>query len=248
MTVRQVLATAALCGTLLRQPFTMPAQVSGSDAHASTARTARSWQLACKTTDRPRGAATTPCTFTVPLHGVLDSSRLQLVRQALQHRVRVQRALQRALAFQVDVDSQGGELFAALEIGRLLRAEGAAMVVGPGASCVSACVFVLMGARERHISSDARVGLHRPALHVPQDGGPRHARADALVQAMVEALVLYAQQMHVPRTIIDTMMALPPDRIAFLSAAALAAYGIPVREEPRARAQALLHPGATHGR
>jgi len=47
----------------------------------------------------------------------------------VQRRDAVRRALAREVKLHVDVDSQGGEIFAALEIGRLLRAEGASISV-----------------------------------------------------------------------------------------------------------------------
>src|SRR4029453_9239784 len=96
----------------------------------------------------------------------------------------VRRALHRDVDFHVDVDSQGGEIFATLEIGRIMRAEGASISVGKGASCISACVFLLMGAIERHISDDARVGIHRPSLRAPQEGGAGPASEDEIAKAM----------------------------------------------------------------
>jgi hypothetical protein len=86
------------------------------------------------------------------------------------------------------------------------------------------------------------VGLHRPSLRAPQAGGQGQGRADEIVEALAEQLVLYAQQMHVPRTIIDALMAVPPDRVKLLSTAELATYGINARdavalEERRARSQ-----------
>jgi hypothetical protein len=244
MTLRVVLYTTALCGVLHAPPSAMPAHASGVGAHASTASTSRWWKLACGKTGHTRAAETTVCVFTVKLHGVIDGSRLQLVRHALQRRDTVRHALHRDVDFHVDVDSQGGELFATLEIGRILRAEGASISVGPGATCISSCVFLLMGAIERTISSDARVGIHRPSLRALQAGGPRHASEDEIVAAMSEQLVLYAQQMHVPRTCIDAMMLIPPDRVKLLSASELATYGINALdavalEKQRAHAQLL---------
>jgi ATP-dependent protease ClpP protease subunit len=244
MILCRVLYTVALCGALLALPAAMPSHAARSGAHASIARTSRWWQLECGQTDRKRAAVTTACAFTVKLRGVIDGSRLQLVRHALQRRGTVRHALHRDVAFHVDVDSQGGEIFATLEIGRLLRAAGASIAVGPGASCISACVFLLMGAIERHISAAARVGIHRPSLRAPQEGGPRPAYEDEIVAAMSEQLVLYAQQMNVPRTLIDAMMVVPPDRVKLLSASELALYGIKrvdavALEEQRARSQSL---------
>jgi hypothetical protein len=70
---------------------------------------------------------------------------------------------------------------------------------------------------------------------------------------MSETLVLYAQQMNVPRQIIDALMLVPPDRVEFLSASELATYGINARaavalEERRARSRSLPHQGAAQGR
>jgi ATP-dependent protease ClpP protease subunit len=244
MTLRRVLYTASLCGALLAPPSAMPAHASEAGAHASIASTSRWWKLDCGKTSRKREAGTTACAFTVKLRGVIDGSRLQLVRHALQRRDTVRHALHREVDFHVDVDSQGGELFATLEIGRIMRAEGASISVGPGAACISACVFLLMGAIERTISGDARVGIHRPSLQAPQEGGPRQASEDEIVAAMFEQLVLYAQQMNVPRTIIDALMLVPPDRVELLSASELATYGINALdavalEERRAHSQFL---------
>jgi hypothetical protein len=101
-----------------------------------------------------------------------------------------------------------------------------------------------MGAIERTISGNARVGIHRPSLRAPPRGGPRQASEDEVVAAMSEQLVLYAQQMNVPRTIIDALMVVPPDRVELLSASELAAYGINALdavtlEERRAHSQFL---------
>ena len=244
MTLRQVLYTVLLCGALLASPSAMPAHVSEVGVHASIASTSRWWKLECGKTGHKREAETTACAFTVRLRGIIDGSRLQLVRHALQRRATVRQALHRDVDFHVDVDSQGGEIFATLEIGRIMRAQGASIAVGPGAACISACVFLLMGAIERTISSDARVGIHRPSLRTPQEGGPRQASEDAIVAAMSEQLVLYAQQMNVPRTLIDALMVVPPDRVKLLSASELATYGINAPdtvalEERRARSQSL---------
>ena len=97
------------------------------------------------------------------------------------------------------------------------------------------------------------VGIHRPSLRAPPEGGPRQASEDAIVAALSEQLVLYAQQMHVPRTIIDALMVVPPDRVELLSASALATCGIKrvdavALEERRTRSQSLLHPGTAQGR
>src|SRR5262249_28158489 len=119
---RRALYTVVLCGVVLSQSSAMLAHASGSSAHASTASTSRWWKVECGEAGRQREAGTTACIFTVKLRGVIDGSRLYLVRQALQRRDTVRRALHRDVDFHVDVDSQGGEIFAALEVGRIMPA------------------------------------------------------------------------------------------------------------------------------
>lgn len=241
--MRCVLCAASLC--------VIPAQASELGAHASIASTSRWWALDCA--DGNRRQETAACTFKVKLRGVIDGSRLELVGKALHRRDTVRRALAREVKLHVDVDSQGGEIFASLEIGRLLRAEGASISVRKGASCISSCVFLLMGAIERSISRDARLGIHRPSLRALRRGGPKQASEDEIVDAMTEQLVSYAAQMNVPRDIVDALMSVPPDRIELLSPADLARYGIyavdPVEGgERRSQSRSRVDPGPARGR
>ena len=156
----------------------------------------------------------------VRLRGVIDQSRLQLFQEALRRRDTEQRTLGRIVALQADVDSPGGQVFAALEIGRLLRRERALVRMGRGAVCVSACVFVLMGATECEVSANARIGLHRPSL-----GDPRQ---DTLVPSMSEPLAQYAEEMGVSRRIVEEMLAIPASRVRFVTIQELARWGLSV--------------------
>jgi ATP-dependent protease ClpP protease subunit len=206
------LIAALLCAGCLGYPC---AEAISADVspRTSAARTSRWWKLTCS--DKPA-----PCVFTVRLRGIIDQSRLRLFQEALRRRDTEQRALGRIVALHVDVDSPGGQVFYALEIGRLLRREAAPVRMGPGAVCVSACVFVLMGATEREVAADARIGLHRPSL-----GDPRR---DALVPSMAEQMAQYAEEMGVSRRIVEEMVAIPSSRVRFVTVAELARYGLSV--------------------
>ena len=191
-----------LCATAI------PADAS---PRASPARTSRWWTLTCN-------AEPAPCVLTVRLRGVIDESRLRLFQEALRRRDTTRQALGRPVALRVDIDSPGGQVFAGLEIGRLLRREGMPARIGRGASCISACVFVLMGAPEREVARGARVGLHRPSLEDP--------RRDTLVPTMSEPLAQYAEEMGVSRRIVDDMLAIPASRVRFVTTEELARYGL----------------------
>ena len=225
-TMSRVIVSVSLCGALLSQLGGVVANAAESGAHASIASTSRWWKLDCGAGRRNVETGPAACTFNLRLRGLIDGSRVQLVMQAVQRRDAARRALGRDVKLHVDVDSPGGEIFSALEIGRMLRAEGASISVGKGASCISSCVFPLMGAIERSISSDAHLGIHRPSLRGRPQGGPERFSEDEIVDAMTDQLVSYAKQMNVPRTIVDALMAVPPDRVVLLSPAELARYGI----------------------
>jgi hypothetical protein len=71
------------------------------------------------------------------------------------------------------IDSPGGDLRAALEIGRQVNAENRFVIVPEGGQCLSACIFILLAAKfedtARHISkaiafSDSTIAVHWPDL------------------------------------------------------------------------------------
>ncbi len=163
--------------------------------------------------------------LTVRLRGRIDRSRLLLFEAALRRRDDAQRALGRRVDLSVDASTEGGEVFAAMEIGRLLRREAASIHVAQGAECSSACIFVLMGATARSVAPGARVGIHRPSLG--------DARRGALVESMAAQIALYAEQMKVPERIVDDMMAISADRLRYLTPADLAGWVVLSTDVPR---------------
>jgi len=165
------------------------------------------------------GAATASPVYVlrVTLRGRIDGARLHEIEQAIRRRDDAARALGREVALRVEADSTGGEIFTAMQIGRLLRRAGASLSVRRGASCLSACVFALMGAMRTGVADGARIGIHRPSL------GPGH---DGPAELTSVPFTLYADEMRVSRRLVDDMLALPPGRICLLSVADLARYGI----------------------
>lgn len=65
------------------------------------------------------------------------------------------------------LDTPGGDVVAAMTIGRLLRKERAYVQIDPDAVCLSACVLVLAGAVEREVQG--KIGIHRPYFEIPAD-------------------------------------------------------------------------------
>jgi hypothetical protein len=74
----------------------------------------------------------------------------------------------------VFLNSPGGKVVAAIELGKIFRRRGIAAAVAQadssfengrirftGAKCYSACVYALMGAKQRIVPRQSTVGLHR---------------------------------------------------------------------------------------
>lgn len=74
---------------------------------------------------------------------------------------RIVPAIERAPPVSLALNSPGGSVFDALEIGRAIRAAGTHTTVGDGAICLSACPYLLAGGVERSVSPDAMVGVHQ---------------------------------------------------------------------------------------
>lgn len=75
------------------------------------------------------------------------------------------RAVERAGRIdEVWFSSSGGNVMAALEIGRYLRKSGLATRVPSGASCASACTYAFIGGVFRAVDPTARVGVHNSTV------------------------------------------------------------------------------------
>lgn len=111
--------------------------------------------------------------------------------------------------------SEGGDLDASLEIGRVLRRMGAFTVVGKSDQCASACVFAFMGGERRAVAG--QLGIHRPYFPFTQDTPDRQARFRHL-QKTVRG---YIEEMDFPSSFYETMMLVPPETMKFLDPAEL---------------------------
>lgn len=141
----------------------------------------------------------------------------------------------------VFLNSPGGNVESALQLGSLLHSAGAAVVIGrptaaPGASargrqktgslgvvpghCASACVYSLMGAKKRVVPKGARVGVHRMSARLwvrePAGGGARTDRVYA-GSPEIEALRSYVAKVGGSQELISLAESIPHDRIRMLS-------------------------------
>lgn len=139
----------------------------------------------------------------------------------------------------VFLDSPGGKVVAAMELGRIWRRLGIAAIVGraePGSSsasqflagrCLSACVYALIGAKKRVVPPGSMVGVHRMFFYDDETGplgdgsaGRRHYDNGGM-KAMLSH---YTSRMGVSPELISMAERISSDNIHILSRGEIARF------------------------
>lgn len=150
----------------------------------------------------------------------------------------------------VFLNSPGGNVESALQLGAMLHDAGAAVVIGRPVSmsrrtaakkkkssvgslgvvpghCASACVYSLMGAKKRVVPDGARVGVHRMSARMwardPATGGSRGDRIFA-GSTEINALRTYVSRVGGSQDLISLAESVPHDEIRMLSGAEVRRY------------------------
>jgi hypothetical protein len=134
--------------------------------------------------------------------------------------------------FRIYLDSKGGDVYAAMKIGRAIRGDpnNAVGVLRPS-ECLSSCVFILAGGDQR--LRWGTIGIHRPYLVTPTSD-------DAALKRWFEKLSIdaktYLREMNVKEALFDDMVAIPPENVRiFNSEQEMDHYGLlqldPVTDE-----------------
>jgi hypothetical protein len=122
---------------------------------------------------------------------------------------------QRIAGNSVRLASNGGDIDAAMGLGRLLRKLGVFTHVGKDDQCLSACVFAFMGGERRIVSG--RLGIHRPFLPFTQDTPDRQDR----FRHLQKTLRGYIEEMDFPASLFEAVMVVPPESMHMLAPADL---------------------------
>jgi ATP-dependent protease ClpP protease subunit len=115
----------------------------------------------------------------------------------------------------IDLNSNGGDVDAAMYIGRILRKYGVRTVVRRGSKCLSSCVFLLMAGLERWVISD-EVGVHRPFFTDLNSQTDINEIKNMRLKG-VERIKTYLTEMDIPSSLLDLMMTTPPNEIKYLN-------------------------------
>lgn len=146
--------------------------------------------------------------------------------------------------FLVRLDSPGGSVSAAIQIGHMLRAEQLSVEVSAPRACMSACVLIFAGAVHRMLGDHGRLGLHRPFFEVPERDVPADRLRKEYLQGL-ERVRAYLKEMNVLERLADLMFSVEPENVRYLDRRSATAYGLlewdPVDKEIADLADARRH-------
>lgn len=123
----------------------------------------------------------------------------------------------------VTLDSPGGSVVDALEMGRLIRDKGLTTSVASGSLCASSCPLVFAGGSERLAAPGAAIAVHQIYAATPADS-TLAARLAAAGSAMSDAQTLTAEitryliEMGIDPEVWLRALETPPDRLSYFSA------------------------------
>jgi len=124
----------------------------------------------------------------------------------------IKRGRQKIAGNAVSFAGEGGDVDAAMELGRLLRRLGVSAVVARGDLCLSSCVFAFMGGDQRAVAG--RIGIHRPYFSSARKVPERRAFYRQLQQRLRQ----YIDELDFPPSLYEAVMAVPPESLRMLTA------------------------------
>jgi hypothetical protein len=117
----------------------------------------------------------------------------------------------------VRLNSRGGDVSAAMTIGRILRKNEGAVLLEKGDICASACVLVIAGGVVRSIHG--QVLIHRPYSEATDTVGQDLAAWDKKMKSYRKQMDAYLSEMNVSVGLADAMWAISPENARALTRA-----------------------------
>ncbi len=126
------------------------------------------------------------------------------------------------------LQSPGGVVGDALELGRYIRQTGINTRMLAGEYCYSACPYILMGGVEREVDEKAQVGVHQHYFGESSILPASFAVED--IQAGQGEVMLFLDEMGIDPLVMVPALTTPPDEIYVLLPQELRRYGIVAAE------------------
>jgi len=130
----------------------------------------------------------------------------------------------------VAMHSPGGQLFAGIEIGKIIRFKNYATIVPDGARCASACAVAWLGGTRRFIDRSGKIGFH--AAYVVKSGRAKETGAGNAV------LGSYLGQLGLPEEAIIYITMAGPKSMTWLDVTEAQQLGIQVAHVGMSRSKA----------
>ena len=128
----------------------------------------------------------------------------------------------------VALNSPGGAVDDAMEIGRVLREQGYATTVASGALCASSCPLVLAAGAERTAEPGAAIGVHQVYATLPADQLPVGMRGAGFgmseAQKTTATITRYLAEMGIDPALWLHALETPPASLYYLSPEELVEY------------------------
>ncbi len=163
-----------------------------------------------------------PCAY---LKGEIKSGdliKLKVVFESpTRHRVFIPNFKPPTEIFELQLNSRGGSLEEAMEIGRWVRKNKIHTRMPSNSECISSCVYIFAAGVSRVSFSfwAQKVGIHRPYLTQLPKEGVQVAMRKALADSRA-----YFAEMNVPEQLADAMFSVPPDKVEILTDDKLSFY------------------------
>jgi hypothetical protein len=160
--------------------------------------------------DETEAATVAGCTISIYIRGPIDEGLPDVFRDA------VEALKARNEISSLILDSPGGFVTSAMEIGRLVRSTQMRVVLDPGTECLSACVLILAAGVERFFPPNSRVGIHR--LYFPPEEFAQldFANAEEAYRQMSTRVKDYLREMRISETLFERMQAVNIDDVQFI--------------------------------
>jgi hypothetical protein len=116
------------------------------------------------------------------------------------------------------LNSPGGDIAAAMAIGRMVRRSQVVTAVHEGSVCASACVVILAGGVWRYARENTRLGLHRPYFADPQVATSKGYESFQLAyDSVLEAHRAYFTEMRIGKGLLERMLQIPSNQVQWIS-------------------------------
>jgi len=116
----------------------------------------------------------------------------------------------------ISLNSNGGDVDAAIAIGRMLRRYGVKTYVRPDSQCLSSCVFIFMAGLERVSTRQNLIGIHRP-FFADLNSQISLNEIQNIRRKRIEIIKNYMNEMDIPLSLLDLMLTIPPSEIKLLT-------------------------------